>query len=67
MKRLFGKGKDNLKVRNSCIDILPNMISKLASMLRLEDKMQNVANAFEIQETRKQKQFCTHRGGDIKI
>ena len=43
MKKLTGKGKDNIKVGNLP---LTNMISKLASMRR--GQMQNIENAFEI-------------------
>ena len=43
MKKLTGKGKDNIKAG---IHPLTNMISKLASMRR--EQMQNTENAFEI-------------------
>ena len=65
MKKLTGKGKDNLKVGNHP---LTNTISKVASM-RGEDKCRilKMQNVFEIKETSKMKQFCTHNNGHIKI
>ena len=61
MKKLTAKGKDNLKIGNH---LLTNMTSKLASMGR---KMQNIENAFEVKETSQTKQFYTHTDGYIKI
>ena len=45
MWKLTGKGKDNIKVEHHQ---LTNNISKLASMRRGEEKMQNIENLFEM-------------------
>ena len=59
MKKLTGKGKDNLKVVNHP---LTNMISKLASMRRGEDKCRTLKMHLKLR-----KPACTHIDGYIKI
>lgn len=61
MKKLTGKGKDNLKVGNHP---LTNTIS---SKHEKRGQMQNIENAFEIKESSRTKQFWTHIDGYIKI
>ena len=63
MKKLTGKGKDNLKVGNH---LLTNDI-KTSKHEKRRGQMQNIKDVCEIKETSKKKKFCTHRNGYIKI
>ena len=55
MRKLTGKGKDNIKVGNQPL----TNISKLASMEKRKGQMQNTENVFEIKRPAT-KNNCVH-------
>ena len=62
MRKLTGKGKDNIKVGNHSFT---NMISKAASMNRGDDKVRTLKMDLKLRDQKKK--FCTYIDGFITI